>query len=482
MFRWKNIVLFIFLATFGFVLGMRYRLGVIPTDLPPSPEVAEPAMEMGESASSGDAEPESPPLPKLDITGRINILILGEDNVQGSRRSDTILLAALDIDNENIRVLSIPRDTRVHIPRHGYQKINHAYAYGKEALVRSTLQKFLGIPVHYYAKIDYDNFPRLVDAVGGVEVYVGKAMRYTDRRGRLDINIPAGRQTMNGETALKYVRFRHDAKGDIGRVQRQQQFMKALIHKIYKPENLMRIGAILEEVQKTVDTDMAPSMIIQLGYFVQRLDKKPDRIFFMMLPGSASLIDNLSYWVSDRKDVEPFLTADISQLKELSAEAAHSRNNLAAITDAGDYDPDYPNGVKPQKVKDAEEKRKAEAALPSPKDISAMVSGIPEAVAVLNGTGKNGVGQSVASRLQKMGVDVAHVGNAKHFDYKSSNVIYPEKPTNADKRAADLLSKLCGISPSLTRTNSLATYPSLIVGHDYETLIKRLENSYAKME
>ena len=471
MFKWKNILLFILLASFSFAVGVRARMRYIALPDPmPIPH--------GTDDISGDVPPDGE---KLDIAGRINIMVRGEDNVEGSRRSDTILLATLDVDNENIRVLSVPRDTRVLIPKHGNQKINHAYAYGGSELVRETLQRFLGVPISYYVKIDYDNFPRLVDAVGGVDIFVGKAMRYTDRRGHLEINIPAGKQHMNGETALKYVRFRMDALGDIGRAQRQQQFMKAMVQKMYEPENLVRFAAIIDEVKNTVVTDMSPSMILQLGYFAKRLDKQTDKIFFMMLPGTASIIDNLSYWVSDRKDAEPFLTANADQLKEMTAKSRadieRNRNRLDAVTQADDYDANYPDGIR----KAAEEKNKAEADT-APKDTAEIIAAIPEAVAVLNGTGKPGVAAAVATHLQKMGVEVAHTGNAKHSDYRTSNIIYPSNASEKDRLAATLLAQLCGISSSLTAANKQAAYPSLIVGHDYEALMKRLENSYTQLQ
>jgi LCP family protein required for cell wall assembly len=423
---------------------------------------------------SGDEVPDYVPEPeKLEISGRINVLIVGEDNVEGSKRSDTVLFSAIDVDNRNIRVLSLPRDTRVYIPGRGNQKLNHAYAYGKVDLVRATVERFLGTPIHYYVKIDYDNFPKLVDMLGGVDINVGKAMKYTDRRATppLFIDIPAGKQRMNGETALKYVRFRHDALGDIGRVQRQQQFLKALLHRMYDPDNILRFASIADEIKNTIITDMNPSLILQLCSVVRRLDKETDKVFFMMLPGTPSIIDNLSYWVSDRSDVEPFLKADTAQLKDMTNQA---RNQLTAVTVASDYLPDDSGG--------AQASESASAAMPSPQDIAQIVTNIPEAIAVLNGTGKSGVGQSIASHLQKMGVEVAHVGNAKHFDYRSSNIIYPEQPSEKDRTTARLLSQLCGISSSLTRMNKQAAYPSLIVGHDYETLLKRLENSYARIQ
>jgi LCP family protein required for cell wall assembly len=479
MFKWKNILLFILLASFAFAVGVRARIHNIET--PPRRDAARQA----QPAAEDPAGPPGDPMPeRLDIAGRINVLVLGEDNVEGSRRSDTILLATLDVDKENIRVLSVPRDTRMLVPRYGNQKINHAYAYGGSELVRETLQRFLGIPVSYYVKIDYDNFPKLVDLVGGVDIFVGKEMHYVDKRGKLEINIPKGKQRMNGETALKYVRFRHDALGDIGRVQRQQQFMKAMIQRMYEPENLLRFPAIMTEVSKTVTTDISPSMIFQLGNFARRLDKQTDKIFFMMLPGTASIIDKLSYWVSDRRDVEPFLTADVDQLKEMTAKAreqlARNRNQLNAITVADDYSADSPDGMKREEPK--QQGGSPAVADERPKDISEIIASIPEPVAVLNGTGKNGLGNVVAAHLQKMGVDVKHVSNAKHFDYRTSNVIYPAAPTEKNKLAATLLAQLCGISSSLTLPNKQATYPSLVVGHDYELLLKRLEASYVQLQ
>jgi LCP family protein required for cell wall assembly len=466
MFNWKNILVFLLLASFSFGVGVCYRFNSIDTTWAGTMTAFDdPAS--GDATGVGSAD-QTGLDGKLDIAGRINILVLGEDNVEGSRRSDTIMLAVLDIDNSNIRVLSIPRDTRVQIPRYGMQKLNHAYAYGRTELVRETLQRFLGIPIQYYVKIDYDNFPKLVDLVGGVDVNVGKAMKYTDRRGHLDINIPAGKQRMNGETALKYVRFRKDALGDIGRVQRQQQFLKALLHRMYDPDNLLRFATVADEVKNTIVTDITPSMILQLCYFVRKMEKDTDKVFFMMLPGAPSIIDNLSYWVSDRSEVEPFLKADVAQLKEMTQQA-RSRNQLFAVTPADDIDEEATAA-------------KEAAAAPAPMDISQIIAEIPEAVAVLNGTGKQGVGQSVAAHLQKMGVEVAHVGNAKHFDYRSSNIIYPDASNEKDRTTAKLLSQLCGINSSLTQKNKQATYPSLIVGHDYEKLIKRLENSYTKLQ
>ncbi|MDR3332802.1 MAG: LCP family protein [Synergistaceae bacterium] len=460
------------LASFSFGVGAYYRLNVIDMKRFDDP-IPIPGPVLSGDLTVDAEEKEQ----RLDITGRINILLLGEDNVDQTKRSDTVAFVAIDVEDRNVRVLSLPRDTRVNIPGHGQQKLNHAYAYGKVDLLRATVEQFLGTSIHYYVKIDYDNFPKLVDMVGGVDVNVGKAMKYRDKSQNLYIDIPAGKQRMNGETALKYVRFRNDAKGDIGRVQRQQQFLKSLLHRFYEPENILRFAALTDGIKETLVTDIDPSVILQICLFVRRLEKEPGRFYFLMLPGEAQNIDKLNYWVANRSSVTQFLTANAEQLGEIIHEASLQarRNPLFEISSAEENEGIAQGGVAQSGAAEA-------ATPPSPADVMTLVNGIPDAVAVLNGTGRSGLGQSVASHLQKMGVDVVHVGNAKHSDYKSSNVIYPESSSASAKESAEVLSKLCGISSSLTRANKQAMYPSLIVGLDYEALIRRLENSYAKLQ
>lgn len=462
---WKKIFLFLLLASFSFGIGVYIRLHrIAPPELQQGqdePQIVSDDVEKGET--------------KLHIQGRINLLILGEDNIEATKRSDTILFAAVDVEQRNIRVLSLPRDTRVAIPGHGNQKLNHAYAYGGVDLLRATVEQFLGTNIHYYVKIDYDSFPKLVDAVGGVDIFVGKPMKYRDKAQNLNINIPAGKQRMNGETALKYVRFRMDALGDIGRVRRQQQFLKAFLHRMYEPENLLNFRAVINEIRDTVTTDMDPSMIVQLSLFMRKMEKETDRVFFKMLPGTPTLVDGLSYWISNRNSVTPFLTATTEELREMEQRAKTTGNGSGGISDvstADDYSPDSPDGTK----------RTVSPDVPSTQDVLEIVRNIPEAVAVLNGSGKAGAAQQVAAHLQKMGVDVTHVGNAKHFDYRSTKVAYPESASQTSKKSAELLSKLCGVPASLTTQDKQVSYPSIIVGKDYERLLKRLENSYATIQ
>jgi len=409
----------------------------------------------------------------LKEQGRFNILIMGEDDVEGSRRSDTVLFATIDIDDKNIRVLSLPRDTRVQIPGHGVQKLNHAFAYGGPDLLKATVEKYLGQPILYYVIIDYVSFPAVVDILGGVEIDVEKKMRYVDRAGKLDINIKPGLQTMDGKTALHYVRFRMDALGDIGRVHRQQQFIKAVLKKAYDPRILVKIPELTAQMMKLFKTDMSPALAIQLAGFAQN-ELGRERIFFSTLHGQAAMVNNLSYWVGDTKAASEFLNAPIEML--ISGDMTENKNtsNFAGLSLS------YSSAADETKVNgetighEKKEEKKPENAI-TKDELLSLIRSMPESIAVLNGSGKAGLSTEVASKLQKIGIEVVMSANAKHFDYRSSNVVYPLNAKPEMIKTAQTLGKLLDIPGSLVRSNNQAFYPSVIIGHDSQELIRRID-------
>ena len=408
----------------------------------------------------------------LKEQGRFNILLMGEDDVEGSRRSDTILFITIDIDDKNMRVISLPRDTRVLIPHHGVQKLNHAFAYGGPDLVRATVEKYLGQQILYYVLVDYDSFPEFVDMLGGVEIDVQKRMRYIDRAGKLDINIKAGPQVLDGKTALHYVRFRKDALGDIGRIQRQQQFIKALIKKAYDPRVIIKFPELAAQAMKIFKTDMSPTLAVQLAGFVQN-ELGRERIFVSMLPGEPVMIDRLSYWIGDVKAANAFLEAPTEALISGDVTEGNGKNaKQVQFTSAAD------GAVS----KDSPEEGEAAPAAGVKKDemtkeeLLALIKSMPESVAVLNGTGKAGVSSEISTRLQQLGVDVVHAGNAKHFDYRHCNIIYPTNASDKVKATARQLGVLLKIPKNLVRPSQQAFYASIIAGHDYKKLTTLLDN------
>ena len=409
----------------------------------------------------------------LKEQGRFNILILGEDNVEGSKRSDTVLFATVDIDDKNVRVLALPRDTRVEIPRHGHQKLNHAYAYGGVDLTRATVERYLDEPILYYFVLDFESFPKLIDALGGVQIDVQHKMKYVDKAGGLNIDIPTGLQQMDGKTALSYVRFRKDALGDIGRVQRQQTFMKALLKEAYNPKNLVKIPEIAKEAINLVRTDMSATLAIQLAGYVQN-EIGLERVFFATLTGKPAMVDKLSYWLGDVQAATEFLDTPIEQL--MSGDLHQNGNKYGGISIGYSSALDA-NGKPPAQVGadvDGDKQGKQEDML-SKEQLIELVKSVSEPIAVLNGSGKGGVAREVATRFQKLGIDVARTGNAKHFDYKYSNVAYPQNAKQTAVSSSQKLGALMGIPKNLVRADNQAAHPSFIIGHDHAAVIAKLD-------
>lgn len=370
-----------------------------------------------------------------ESTGRINILLVGLDEVPGeaANRSDSISFVSIDIDDKIIRLLSLPRDTRVQITDHGWQKLNHAYAYGGVELLENTLVNYLGVPIQYYVIVNFESFPQLVDMIGGITIDVPKQLHYTDRAGSLYIDIPAGKQHMDGKTALGFVRFRHDALGDIGRVERQQIFLRSVFEKIKEPSIIPKIPELIHQSMKLVKTNMTISQSIQLASYLK--DQDPSRTVFRTLPGRAAYISGVSYWLGELSSISEILSEkpinDISTSSSVDAELNHP--------------------------------------------ISELLGAITVPVAVLNGSGSPGIGKEAATRLQSIGIDVAYIGNAKHFDYKYTNILFP--PGDDTEHAAKALGKIAMIQNSLIGQDRNARHVTIIFGHDYVNILKQLNIS-----
>lgn len=211
------------------------------------------------TAGSG-ARAEGPSAPSPARLGRTTALILGVDDRKESRgRSDTVLVGAVHPREGVLTLISLPRDMLVYIPGHGYDKLGHAYAYGGVDLALATVERLLDIPIDHYAQLNFKGFEAIVDAVGGIDVHIPKRMYYVDPyddNGGLVIDFQPGFQHLNGEQALKYARFRHDAEGDWGRMRRQQEIVKAVLEKALSPSVVIRLPGIVRSVYGAVKTDL----------------------------------------------------------------------------------------------------------------------------------------------------------------------------------------------------------------------------------
>ncbi|MEB3293751.1 MAG: LCP family protein [Synechococcales bacterium] len=247
---------------------------------------------------------------QYQVTRPVNILVMGidrvPDNKEGSTeeifagRSDTMLLIRVDPEQQVVNLLSIPRDTQVEIPGMGLTKINQANASGGPALVNKVISNNFGqVPIDRYVRVSTDAFKELVDQLGGVQVYVPYDMKYKDDTQKLYIDLKQGEQTLNGNQAEQFARFRHDNYGDIGRVQRQQVLLKALRGKLSHPSVVTRVPGILQVMQKYVDTNLSFEEMLALVNFGLKLDQKDVKM--VLLPGRFSAPNEFraSYWILD---------------------------------------------------------------------------------------------------------------------------------------------------------------------------------------
>lgn len=209
------------------------------------------------------------------------ILVSGVDDHNGG--SDTNILVAVDAANDTIYGVSIPRDTKAIIDGKAH-KINYAYNSGGMSLMADVITEQLGLPVDYTVQVDLQGFVAIVDAIGGVEFDVPIDMHYEDPYQDLYIHINKGLQRLDGEDALKVVRFREGyATQDIGRMNTQQAFLKAAAKQTLTPANLDKIDDFVKIFQSYVETDLTLGNLAWLGKEAIRMGA--DAISFSTLPG-----------------------------------------------------------------------------------------------------------------------------------------------------------------------------------------------------
>jgi polyisoprenyl-teichoic acid--peptidoglycan teichoic acid transferase len=203
-----------------------------------------------------------------DEDGQVNVLLIGYDSRDAVNLSDTLMVAQFEEDSKNVRLLSIPRDFYVFIPnaREPYQKINTAHAIGGPELATKTVESFTSIPIDHYAAVDFKGFTEAIDAVGGVTVEVEK---HYYEKGYSNINLAPGKQTLNGEQALAYVRFRHDPRGDLGRIERQQKILSAMMDKLVSVQGVRGIPELVRVADEYVDNDLSRAQMLTLGWRFQ---------------------------------------------------------------------------------------------------------------------------------------------------------------------------------------------------------------------
>ncbi|WP_055074082.1 LCP family protein [Pseudanabaena sp. 'Roaring Creek'] len=245
-----------------------------------------------------------------------------DDNLNGM--SDAMLLIRFDPSTQKVAVLSIPRDSRVNIQGVGKTKINFANYAGGAALSAQTVSQVLGdIPIDRYIRFNVNGFGKLIDALGGIDVYVPKKMKYQDDSQHLYINLNPGQQKLNGNKAIQYMRYRHDDLGDIGRVQRQQAFFRAFIDQKLKPETVAKLPEVLAIIKDNIDTNLSVEEFLAIAGYTSKIDRK--KIQMHMAPGRFSNpgeFDNLSYWILDNRLLAKIMNQSFGVIKQADVSAS----------------------------------------------------------------------------------------------------------------------------------------------------------------
>ncbi|TAF02945.1 MAG: LytR family transcriptional regulator [Nostocales cyanobacterium] len=267
-------------------------------------------------------------LSQYQLSKPMNILVMGIEPVKGTvdgspesfaGSSDTMLLIRLNPSDKSIRVLSIPRGTMISLPEQGLTKVSEANAKGGPVLAARVVSRTLSnAPIDRYIRISTSGLRQLVDQLGGVDVFVPQGMNYQDNAGGLSVNLVSGWQTLKGEQAELFARFRESNAGDIPRVQRQQALITALVQRLNSPTVLPRLPQITRIMRKYFDTNLKMEEMMALANFSVNVER--DNFQMAMLPGTFSKFskDPDSYWLNltgQQSLLNDYVGVDIPGLK-----------------------------------------------------------------------------------------------------------------------------------------------------------------------
>ena len=219
----------------------------------------------------------------LDGGKTYTFLLTGQD--RSAKLADVIMLASFNTESHEIRVLQIPRDTYFNYTDKNYKKINGALAkYGDAATFSSKIGEALGIPVDFYISLDLEAFVKIVDMMGGVEVNVPCDMEYNDPYQDLSVRLSAGVQTLDGRTAMQFVRFRSGyIRGDISRMDAQKIFLASVAKKMMATRNPVTLYNIFKTVSNNLETNLSEKDFLFFAYHFLRSDSGD--ICFVTAPG-----------------------------------------------------------------------------------------------------------------------------------------------------------------------------------------------------
>jgi LCP family protein required for cell wall assembly len=337
-----------------------------------------------------------------------DILVLGSDfrASMGEEygRSDTLMVVHVAPDEDFVSILSVPRDLRVQVPGHGYQKINAAFALGGSALAIQTVQNLFHINLDHYVNLNFEAFRQITTSLGGV--YVDVDTRYYNSSGAYEkVDIEPGYQRLEGENALDFVRFRHDGYGDFHRIERQQLFLHAARSQISKWDAAKRIPDIIQGIASNVSTDITTGQVLKLGLWGVGLNGA--RIKQVKLASTPDMIDGVSYVVASEQAIRD------AGVELVTPPVGTSGSGVDGGSSTGTSTP---------------------SSLTTP--VRVDLTGIT--VGVLNGNGRPGEAHATGSWLESMGAVMGRTGDASGTQ-PNSEVVHPPEAAAAAQKVAKAL-------------------------------------------
>ncbi|MFW6013365.1 MAG: LCP family protein [Candidatus Bipolaricaulota bacterium] len=307
---------------------------------------------------------------------RVNLLAMGLDQVEGTSRSDTIMLVSISPNPHEVQVFSVPRDLYVKYPDGESRRINAAYPIGGGELARDLISDLTGVEIPFHLILDYEGFKELIDMIGGIELEVEERLEYEDTAASppLEIDISPGQQVLDGEEALGYIRYRGEGS-DIRRIDRQQKFLKALLEQGIQFREWTKLKDLISTAQNYLQTNLSLVDLYDLGKMVRGISA--DDFNTHTLPGQDARIE-------DKAVLQP----RIVEIKRMITEGIHGVDLLTKS------------------------------------DIR---------VVTLNGEGSTWLAHNSANRLESLGFNVVGADNADRFDYETSYILdlVPDNPKKA---------------------------------------------------
>lgn len=245
----------------------------------------------------------------------LNLVVLGLDEEE--TRSDVIALLNYNLENGDLNILSIPRDTRV-LVNGEYTKVNALVGMGGERLLIDKLEELTDLPIDFYFTINFKGFRQIIDELGGVELTIKTNMDYDDPEQNLHIHLKKGKRLLDGEKAEEFVRYRKGNRagtgytfGDLDRVKAQQEFIKAFIDQKAKLKYISKANEVFLILKKYMRTNVE---IGDLSLFVEGLAKlKPNEIKTYTLPGDSKVLHDVWYFIYNRESTIELVKSSFSK-------------------------------------------------------------------------------------------------------------------------------------------------------------------------